>query len=69
MTTPEQREESIRLLQHGEELSADWARVLFPPEKREYELLYYGKARAKEIIADTLAVPDSDFWRYWSSME
>lgn len=54
---PEEREEIIRLLQKGEELSFEWARILFPPEKREYELVYHGKAREEDIIADTLAVP------------
>src|SRR5690349_10733276 len=55
--TSEQRQEVIRLLQQGEELSPEWARILFPPEKREYELQYYGKEREEDVIADTLAVP------------
>jgi len=55
--TPEQKQELIRLLEAGEEISPEWARVLFPPEKREYELVYYGKDREEDIIADTLAVP------------
>lgn len=55
--TPEQREEAVRLLQQGEDLSPEWARILFPPEKREYELVYHGKGREEDIIADTLAVP------------
>lgn len=55
--TEDQRHEVIRLLERGEELSAEWARILFPPEKREYELLYQGKEREEEIIANTLAVP------------
>ena len=55
--TPEQREELVRLLQQGDELSPEWGRVLFPPEKREYELVYHGKEREEDIIADTLAVP------------
>lgn len=55
--TPEQQQELIRLLKSGEEISPEWARVLFPPEKREYELVYHGKDRAEDIIADTLAVP------------
>jgi DNA modification methylase len=55
--TPEQRLELIRLLQQDEEISPEWARVLFPPEKREYELVYHGKDREEDIIADTLAVP------------
>ena len=49
--TPEQREEAVRLLQQGEELSPEWARILFPPEKREYELVYHGKEREEDIIA------------------
>lgn len=53
----EQRQELIRRLQHGEELSPEWARILFPPEKREYELVYHGKEREEDIIANTLAVP------------
>lgn len=54
---PEQQAEIIRLLSKGEELSPEWARVLFPPEKREYELVYYGKEREEDILANTLAVP------------
>jgi site-specific DNA-methyltransferase (adenine-specific)/adenine-specific DNA-methyltransferase len=53
----EQREEIIRRLQQGGELSPEWARILFPPEKREYELVYHGKEREEDIIANTLAVP------------
>ena len=55
--SPEQRQELIRLLEAGEEISPEWARALFPPEKREYELVYHGKDREENIIADTLAVP------------
>lgn len=55
--TPEQREVAIRLLQQGEDLSPEWGRILFPPEKREYELVYQGKEREADIIADTLSVP------------
>ncbi len=55
--TEEQRLELIRLLEQGEELSPEWARILFPPEKREYELVYHGKEREEDIIANTLAVP------------
>lgn len=68
----EQRQELIRLLRQGEELSPEWARILFPPEKREYELVYHGKKREEDIIANTLAVPlqevrtfgrNNDGWR------
>lgn len=55
--TPEQREQIIHSLQKGEDLSPEWARILFPPEKREYELVYHGKEREEDILANTLAVP------------
>jgi site-specific DNA-methyltransferase (adenine-specific)/adenine-specific DNA-methyltransferase len=55
--TPEQREQIVHLLQKGEDLSPEWARILFPPEKHEYELVYHGKEREEEILANTLAVP------------
>ncbi len=55
--TPEQRQELIRLLDQGEDISPEWARILFPPEKREYELVYHGKEREEDILANTLAVP------------
>ena len=55
--TEEQRHELIRLLQQSEDLSPEWARILFPPEKREYELVYHGKEREEDILANTLAVP------------
>jgi site-specific DNA-methyltransferase (adenine-specific)/adenine-specific DNA-methyltransferase len=55
--TSEQREEAARILQSGGELSTEWARILFPPEKREYELVYHGKEREEDILANTMAVP------------
>lgn len=54
--TPEERQEIMRRLAAGEELSPEWARALLPPEKREYELVYHGKEREENIIAETLAV-------------
>lgn len=53
----DERVELVRLLQTGEEISAEWSRLLFPPEKREYELVYQGKEREEDILANTLAVP------------
>ena len=55
--TPEQRQRLIEILGSGEDVSPEWSRILFPPEKREYELVYYGKEREEDIIASTLAVP------------
>jgi DNA modification methylase len=47
----------IDILQRGEDLPSEWARFLFPPEKREYELVYHGKERDEDILAETMAVP------------
>lgn len=55
--TPQQRQRLAEILMSGEEVSAEWSRLLFPPEKREYELVYHGKERSEDIIANTLAVP------------
>lgn len=41
---------------HGE-LPPEWRWVLFPPEKQEYELVYAGKQREEDILANTMAVP------------
>ncbi len=51
------RERIIHLLESGEELPIDYKHVLFPPEKKEYELVYAGKEREEDILADTMAVP------------
>lgn len=50
----ELRQRLIEKLQKGEDLPVDWARFLFPPEKREYELVYHGKEREEDILANTL---------------
>ncbi len=47
----------IETLRRSEDLPAEWSRELFPPEKREYELVYHGKEREEDILADTMAVP------------
>lgn len=52
-----QRRELIQVLTKGEEISPEWARIIFPPEKREYELVYAGKEREEDVLANTLAVP------------
>lgn len=51
------RQQVIETLRKGEELPADWARLLFPPEKRECELVYHGKERIEDVLAETMAVP------------
>lgn len=51
------RQMVIETLRRGEDLPAEWARELFPPDKREYELVYHGKDRVENILAETMAVP------------
>jgi len=51
------RQRVIDALLHDEPLPADWSHILFPPEKREAELVYEGKGREEEILADTMSVP------------
>lgn len=41
----------------GNEVSTEFARVLFPPSRKEYELTYYGKESEQAIISQTFAVP------------
>lgn len=55
--TPEQRERIVEILRSGESLAPEWQRILFPRAKRECELVYEGKQRAEEVIADTMSVP------------
>ena len=46
----EQRQQVIEILRRGEDLPTEWARELFPPERREYELVYYGKEREEDMV-------------------
>ncbi|HXK39868.1 MAG TPA: site-specific DNA-methyltransferase, partial [Candidatus Paceibacterota bacterium] len=50
-------DEVIHRLSRGEELPRDLKHVLFPPDKREYELVYAGKKRETDILASTLGMP------------
>lgn len=42
---------------NGNEVSTEFARVLFPPARKEYELTYYGKESEQAIISQTFAAP------------
>lgn len=55
--TESQRAYIIELLQQGEELPDDLKMLLFPPERKEYELVYAGKERRQDVIAETIGVP------------
>lgn len=52
-----ERQRIIEILQSGEDLPLDYKHIIFPPEKKEYELVYAGKEREEDILADTMAVP------------
>lgn len=51
------RERIIELLEKNENLPLDYKHILFPPEKKECELVYAGKQREEDILADTMAMP------------
>jgi len=55
--TDTQRQHIIELLERGEEVPLDYKHLLFPPERQEYELVYAGKEREEDILAETMAVP------------
>ena len=52
-----ERQRIIEILESGDDLPLDYKHILFPPEKKEYELVYAGKEREEDILADTMAVP------------
>ena len=52
-----ERKRIIDLLQKGDDIPLDYKHILFPPEKKEYELVYADKEREEDILANTMAVP------------
>lgn len=52
-----QRRQLIELLEAGKDIPQDYKYLLFPPERQEYELIYTGKEREEDILAETMAVP------------
>src|SRR3972149_2305986 len=55
--TDAQNRRIIELLEQGQDLPPDFRNLLFPPERQEYELVYAGKEREEDILAETMAVP------------
>ena len=49
-------ERIVSLLKEGKPVPEDYKTVLFDT-KKEYELIYAGKEREEDILADTMAVP------------
>lgn len=54
---------------NGNEVSTEFARVLFPPARKEYELTYYGKEGEQSIISQSFAVPLQENRRFGESTE
>lgn len=48
---------ALDFARQGKEIPADWVKVIFPSEKREYELSYHGKQTAEAMLADVDPVP------------
>ena len=44
-----ERKRIIEILQKNENIPLDYKHILFPPEKKEYELVYAGKEREEDI--------------------
>ena len=55
--TDKQRREIVGYLESGQDIPDDYKHVLFPSERWEYELVYAGKEREEDIIANTWGVP------------
>lgn len=53
----------------GNEVSTEFARILFPPSRKEYELTYYGKESEQAIISQTYAVPLQENRRFGDTTE
>lgn len=53
----------------GNEVSTEFARILFPPSRKEYELTYYGKESEQAIISQTYAVPLQENRRFGDATE
>ena len=52
-----QKEKIINLIKKNEGLPDGYKDLLFPNQKKEYELTYAGKERKEDIISETMAVP------------
>lgn len=44
-------------IENNQEIPNELSRILFPPEKREYELIYWGKESKQEILSNIIPVP------------
>lgn len=46
-----------KTVENDQEISTEFSRIFFPPERREYELAYYGKESYEQILSQTFAAP------------
>lgn len=53
----QQKEKILRLVEKNEDLPDGYKDLLFPNQKKEYELVYAGKDRKEDILSETMAVP------------
>lgn len=55
----ELKEKLIELIQEGKVIPFEYKNLLFPPDEvqGEYELVYKGKKKKEDILADTMSVP------------
>ncbi len=51
------RKQFIKILREGKEIPSSFKNILFPQTKKEYELVYDGKERKEDILAETMRVP------------
>ncbi|MEK4556019.1 site-specific DNA-methyltransferase [Jeotgalicoccus sp. FSL K6-3177] len=49
--------QSLEDVENGIEVSTEFSRILFPPERKEYELNYSGKENESKVINETFAAP------------
>ena len=50
-------EEARKYVENGKDIPNEFCHILFPPEKREYELTYYGKESRESILSNTMSNP------------
>ncbi len=53
----QQKDKILRLIEKNEELPDGYKDLLFPNQKKDYELVYAGKDRKEDIISETMRVP------------
>lgn len=50
-------EEIRQRVENDGEISSEFLKILFPPQKREYELTYYGKESVEKILSEIKPIP------------